>query len=57
MWNLIELFANMDLAQLAALVDVELLPSLGVRPPVELSRIGDASAGQQYITLALCVTG
>jgi len=43
MWNLIELYANMDLAQIAALVDdVELLPSLGISP-LELSNIGDAS--------------
>lgn len=27
-WNLIELFTNMDLAQLATIVDVEVLPSL-----------------------------
>lgn len=46
MWNLIELYANMDLAQLAALVDVELLPSLGITPLVELSKIGDASGGK-----------
>ena len=46
MWNLIEIYANMDLAQLAALVDVELLPSLGISP-VEVSKIGDASVGEQ----------
>lgn len=45
MWNLIELYANMDLAQLAALVDVELLPSLGISP-VEVSKIGFASLGK-----------
>ena len=45
MWNLIELYVNMDLAQLAALVDVELLPSLGITP-VEISKIGDASVGR-----------
>jgi hypothetical protein len=42
MWNLIELYANMDLAQLSALVDVELLPSLGISP-IEISKLGEAS--------------
>ena len=46
MWSLIELYANMDLAQLAALVDVELLPSLGISP-VEVSKIGDASLSKR----------
>jgi hypothetical protein len=46
MWNLIELYANMDLAQLAALVDVELLPSLEISP-IEVSKIGDVSVGKQ----------
>jgi hypothetical protein len=50
MWNLIELYANMDLAQLATLVDVELLPSLGISP-VEVSKIGDASVGKQLSSL------
>lgn len=50
MWNLIELYANMDLAQLAALVDVELLPSLGISP-VEVSKIGDVSVGKQLSPL------
>lgn len=46
MWNLIELYANMDLAQLSALVDVELLPSLGISP-IEVSKvIGEASVGE-----------
>lgn len=45
MWNLIELYVNMDLAQLATLVDVELLPSLGISP-VDVSKIGEASAGK-----------
>ena len=56
MWNLIELFSNMDLAQLAALVDVELLPSLGIAPLVELSMIGEASAGKHLSPLAFCFT-
>lgn len=46
MWNLIELYANMDLAQLAALVDVELLPSLGIMPLLEPTKIGDVSTGK-----------
>jgi hypothetical protein len=50
MWNLIELYVNMDLAQLATLVDVELLPSLGISS-VEVSKIGDASAGKQLSPL------
>ena len=50
MWNLIELFVNMDLAQLAALVDVELLPSLGISP-IEVSKIGDVSVGRQLSPL------
>lgn len=50
MWNLIELFVNMDLAQLAALVDVELLPSLGISP-IEVSKIGDVSVGMQLSPL------
>ncbi|KAF8805609.1 hypothetical protein BYT27DRAFT_7192382 [Phlegmacium glaucopus] len=44
MRDLIELFANMDLAQLATLIDVELLPSLGVGQLEGLSRIGEAAA-------------
>ena len=54
MWSLIELYANMDLAQLAALVDVELLPSLGISP-VEVPKIGEASVGKRF-TLVLCFT-
>ena len=50
MWNLIELYANMDLAHLAALVDVELLPSLGI-VAVEVSKIGEASLGKQLSPL------
>lgn len=50
MWNLIELYANMDLAQLAALVDGELLPSLGISP-IEVSKIGDVSVGKQLSPL------
>ena len=50
MWNLIELYANMDLAQLAALVDDELLPSLGISP-VEVPKIGDASVGKRLSLL------
>jgi hypothetical protein len=50
MWNLIELYANMDLAQLAALVDVELLPSLGIRP-IEISKLGEASVGKHSPSL------
>ena len=56
MWNLIELFSNMDLAQLAALVDVELLPSLGITPLVELSMMGEASAGKHLLLFAFCLT-
>ena len=52
MWNLIELYANMDLAQLAALVDVDLIPSLGISP-VEVSKIGDVSVGKQLSSYTL----
>jgi hypothetical protein len=49
MWNLIELYVNMDLAQISTLVDEELLPSLGISP--EVSKIGDTSAGKQLSPL------
>ena len=45
MWDLIELYANMDLAQISAFVDIEHLPSLGISP-VEVSKISDASVGK-----------
>ncbi|KAF8153002.1 hypothetical protein B0H34DRAFT_721780 [Crassisporium funariophilum] len=46
MWNLIELFANMDLAQLSAIVDIELLPSLDVTEYDERhGTVAEASAG------------
>ena len=47
---LIELYANMDLAQLAALVDDELIPSLGISP-IEVSKIGDVSVGKRLSPL------
>lgn len=50
MWNLVELYVNMDLAQLAALVDGDLLPSLGINP-VEVQKIGDASVGKRLSLL------
>ena len=31
-WNLVELFANMDLVQLSAIVDVNVLPSFAAPP-------------------------
>ena len=43
MWNLIELFTNMDLAQLAVILDHELLPSLEVPPFDGKHSLGDAS--------------
>jgi len=44
MWNLIELFTNMDLAQLSALIDVELIPSLDIAPYDGQGLLTEASA-------------
>ncbi|KAF8902552.1 hypothetical protein CPB84DRAFT_1775662 [Gymnopilus junonius] len=44
MWTLIELFTNMDLAQLAAIVDNELLTSLDILPFDGRHTLGEASA-------------
>ncbi|KDR77057.1 hypothetical protein GALMADRAFT_139084 [Galerina marginata CBS 339.88] len=44
MWNLIELFTNMDLSQLSAIVDKELLPSLEIPPFDGTKLLGEASS-------------
>ena len=44
MWNLIELFTNMDLAQLSALIDSELIPSLDIAPYDGRGLLTEASA-------------
>ncbi|KIM41364.1 hypothetical protein M413DRAFT_147301 [Hebeloma cylindrosporum] len=44
MWNLIELFTNMDLAQLSALIDIELIPSLEILPYDGRGTLPEASA-------------
>ncbi|KDR77055.1 hypothetical protein GALMADRAFT_155717 [Galerina marginata CBS 339.88] len=44
MWNLIELFTNMDLAQLSAIIDNELLPSLEIPPFDGTKSLGEASS-------------
>lgn len=44
MWNLIELFTNMDLAQLSALIDSELIPSLDIVPYDGQGSLAEASA-------------
>lgn len=44
MWNLIELFTNMDLAQLSALIDSELIPSLEIVPYDGRGLLTEASA-------------
>jgi len=46
MWNLIELFTNLDLAQLAVILDNELLPSLNIHPFTGVASLADASAGK-----------
>jgi len=45
MWNLIELFTNMDLAQLSFMVDIELIPSLETHPLHGNESLSEASAG------------
>ncbi|KAH9474579.1 putative ubiquitin carboxyl-terminal hydrolase K02C4.3 [Psilocybe cubensis] len=44
MWNLIELFTNMDLAQLAAIIDNELLPAMFTERLTPGQSLPDASA-------------
>ncbi|KXN88417.1 hypothetical protein AN958_07323 [Leucoagaricus sp. SymC.cos] len=44
LWNLIEVFTNLDLAQLAAIVDNEVLPSLMAPPLADHSVVGVATA-------------
>jgi hypothetical protein len=44
MWNLIELFTNMDLAQLSALIDIQLIPSLDILPYDGRGSLTEASA-------------
>jgi len=50
MWNLIELFTNMDLAQLSALIDVELIPSLDIAPYDGQGLLTEASASLSNLT-------
>ncbi|KAF8957517.1 hypothetical protein BDZ97DRAFT_1706876 [Flammula alnicola] len=50
MWNLIELFTNMDLAQLAAIVDKELIPSLDILPFQGHTSLAEASSGVHFLT-------
>jgi hypothetical protein len=45
MWNLIELFTNMDLAQLAAIIDKDVIPSLEIAPLPGTNVLAEESAG------------
>lgn len=45
MRNLMELFVNLDLAQLSAIMDSEILPSLMAQSQPDYSPVGDATAG------------
>lgn len=48
--NLIELFTNMDLAQLATIIDSNAIPSLGFANLTGTVSLGDASTGVFYLT-------
>jgi hypothetical protein len=48
MWNLMEVFANLDLAQLAAIVDSDALPSLMAPPLTNHTLVGHTTAGEFY---------
>lgn len=43
-WNLVEVFVNMDLAQLAVIIDSEVLPSLMAQPLVDHSAVGNRTS-------------
>jgi hypothetical protein len=45
MWNLMEVFVNLDLAQLATIMDSEVLPSLMALSLPDYSPVGEATAG------------
>lgn len=49
-----EVFVNLDLAQLSAIVDSEVLPSLMAQPLTDYSPIGDATAGVHTPFLHIC---
>jgi hypothetical protein len=48
MWNLMEVFVNLDLAQLATIMDSEVLPSLMAQPLPDYSPVGEATAGMHF---------
>lgn len=50
MWNLIELFTNLDLAQLAALIDSTVLSSLEIAP-LHNERLPEATAGRNRLSM------
>ncbi|KAJ3567931.1 hypothetical protein NP233_g6045 [Leucocoprinus birnbaumii] len=43
-WNLVEVFVNMDLAQLATIIDTEVLPSLMAQPLLDHNAVGASTA-------------
>jgi len=45
MWNLIELFTNLDLAQLSLIMEMELIPSLNISPLAGNQKLPDISSG------------
>ena len=45
LWNLIELFTNMDLAQLATIIDKDAIPSLEILPLTGSISLAEASNG------------
>ena len=49
MWNLMEVFVNLDLAQLAAIVDSDALPSLMAQPLTDHGTVGDITAGKSIL--------
>lgn len=51
MWNLIELFTNMDLAQLAAIIDKDVIPSLEIAPLPGTNVLADESTSV-YLTFS-----
>lgn len=48
-WNLVEIFVNLDLAQLAAIIDSQALLSLMAQPQTDHNMIGNSTWGNHYI--------